>query len=63
MNALRFGVDGAWMKVCGMIAPSPFAPALSIKVDIDRVQDPIIGTFQPSFAMPFAICASSGPMA
>ena len=63
MNALRFGVFGTWMKVWGMDAPSPFGPALSMKLDIDSVQLPIIGTFQPSFAMPLAICASSGPMA
>ncbi len=62
MKALRLGVVGSWMKVCGMSAPSPLAPALSMKLAIDSVQLPIIGTFQPSLAMPLAICASSGPM-
>jgi hypothetical protein len=50
------------MKVCGMRVPLPFLPALSMKLAIDSVQLPISGTFQPSFSMPLAICASSGPM-
>ena len=63
MKTLRLAVLPVWMKVCGIIAPSPLAPALSMKVAIESVQEPIMGTFQPSLAMPLAICASSGPIA
>ena len=30
MNDWRLGVVGSWMKVCGMRAPSPPGPALSM---------------------------------
>ena len=62
MKAARLGVSGAWMKVCGMRAPSPLGPALSMKLDIDSGQLPMIGTGQPSLAASLAIWASSGPM-
>jgi len=37
--------------------------SLAMKLAIDRVQEPISGTFQPSFAIALAIWASSGPIA
>ncbi len=62
MKAVRFGVFGTWMNVSGMTAPFPFAPAVSMNDAIESVQLPTSGTFQPSLAIPLAICASSGPI-
>ena len=62
MKLLRLGVLGSWMKVSGISAPSALGPALSMKLDMESVHEPSMGTFQPSFTMPLAICASSGPM-
>ena len=50
------------MKVCGITTPLPLEPAISMKLCIEAGHEVIIGTFQPSLAMPLATCASSGPM-
>ena len=50
------------MKVCGINAPLPAAPAVSMKLLIESVHPPIIGTRNPSFSLPAATAASSGPM-
>ncbi len=45
MNLAIFGeMPFSSMKVWGMSAPLPFAPVLSMKFDIERVQPPMSGT-------------------
>lgn len=62
MNFLARGVMGSSMNVCGISVPLPLAPALSTKLDMDSGHPPISGSFMPSFAIPLATAASSGPM-